>query len=926
VVFRSTGSNLTANDANSRYDIFRRDLVAGITALVSVNTVGVAGNNWSYECLISGDGRYVAFASYDTDLVPGTSFTQNIFLRDMTAGTTVLVSVNNSNVAADSTCYLRGFSRNGRYVLFESYAGNLATNDINLDRDIFLRDTVAGTTTLVSVNPSGTASGNAASTGSALSPDGRYITFASLATDLVAASKQSNVNDIFTRDMLTGVTTLLTTIYGGSTGGNADGYQTVISTNGVAAFATYASDLAQVDGNESPDVFARAPGASAPELLSKAIGVTGNYSSYDEHISADGTKVVYASYAANLVRNDTNQFNDVFLRDLALGTNYLVSVNVANNGSGALRADQPCISSDGHFVAYHAFDYISTSDIYLRDTVAKTNLLVSVNRFGNGGGNSDSHDPEITPDGKFVVFGSTAGNLVANDVNGGFSDVFIRNRTNSSVELVSLNAAGTGSGNGGSDYPTVSDDGRYVAFESFATDLSPADSNDYYDIYARDRQTGSNILCSPHLGGASGGNADSYYALITANGRYVAFLSDSSDLVAGDTNNATDVFVFDLVTRTLQLVSRTPGGIPGNGPSGFPSISAEGRYVAFESTATNLVANDSNGDISDVFGRDMIAGTTALVSVNCDGAHSGNDNSYAPQISGNGRYIAFQSYASDLAPGDFSVSTGNIFRRDLLASSTVLLSQNRTLLGGGNGNSGETSISFSGDAVAFLSGASDLIFGDANSVDDVFAWNAAIGGGSIDLALSKTASAASVAQGASVGYKLAVTNYGIAVANGVVVTDALPASLTFVSANSSQGTVTNNGGLVSSTVGTLNPGAGVSITINVTATVAGYVTNSANTAANTSDLNTANNIASAIVLVTAPPAPALSATSTNGNQLFLSWPYPSSGYNLETTTNLLPIGVWSPVTNSVSNDGLLQFVTLNVKTNEPMRFFRLHHP
>ena len=286
------------------------------------------------------------------------------------------------------------------------------------------------------------------------------------------------------------------------------------------------------DGNGSADVFARAPGAPALELLSKAIGVTGNDYSFDEHISADGTKVAYVSYASNLALNDANGERDVFMRDLLTGTNQLISVNAANNASGPLPAYQPCLSTNGHYVAYRTGDG-SSGDIYLRDTVAKTNLLVSVNVSGTGGGNGDSHDPEITPDGKFIVFGSTAGNLVANDLNGMLSDAFIRNRTNPAVELISRNAAGNGSANGHSDFPTVSDDGRYVAFESIASDLGPADSNNAYDIYVRDRQIGSNILCSPNLTGTNGGNADSYFALISGSGRYVAFVSYASNLVTG---------------------------------------------------------------------------------------------------------------------------------------------------------------------------------------------------------------------------------------------------------------------------------------------------------------------------------------------------------------------------------------------------------
>ncbi len=942
VAFGSYAPDLSPSDSNTRFDIYRRDMVSGVTALVSANNSGLAGNNsCGSDIFISGDGRYVAFESNATDLAPGTPpFNQEIFRRDMIAGTNILVSVNSSNVGANNYCYLRGLSRDGRYVLFESSAGNLFTNDSNFRSDIFLRDTVAGTTTLINANLAGTAPGNDNAGYPVLSPNGRYVTFTSSATDLVAASKQASIYDVFVRDTLTGVTTLLTTIYGGSTGGNGNSYDpAAVSDTGVAAFWTYASDLVPVDGNFSQDVFARAPGDSAPTLLSSAIGVTGNGSAFEQRISGNGAKVAFASNAANYVPNDTNNASDVFLHNLATHTNILISVNDAGNGTRAGSSDQPRPSVDGHFVAFrnatgggvglgvgvNLRSFSSPfSQIYLRDSVSNITTLVSINRQGTAPGNGDSQNPQITPDGLFTVFESTASDLVSNDVNAAISDVFIRDRTRTNCELVSVNVAGTGSANADSHNPTVSADGRYVAFESFATNLRNGITSTTREIYVRDRQSGSNILCSPNLGGVNGGNSDSYSPLISANGSQVVFYSYSSDLLAGDTNGNSDVYAFEIAPRTLRLLSRTPGGLSGNGDSSVPAVSADGRYVVFESSATNLVPSDSNGDFSDIFVRDLVANTTTLVSVNCDGNGSGNNGSYGPQISGNGRYVVFQSDASDLAPGDLSVATANIFRRDLLAGSTALVSQNRTLLGGGDGYSYDGRLCDDGHAVSFLSSANDLIFGDANNNDDAFAWTTGVTG--VDLAISKTASAGSVAQGGALSYTLTLTNYGLAAATSVVVTDALPASLTFVSATTSQGSCTNNAGLFTCNLGTLNVAAGASITINVTAGAAGSLTNTASTSASQTDFNPANNTSSAVVLVSGPAAPTLSIITTNGSQLFLNWPYPSAGYTLETATNLAPPSLWLPVTNSVSNNGLINFLLLNVNPAEPARFYQLRHP
>ena len=940
IAFGSRANNISPADNNTRLDIYRRDLAAGTSQLVSANGGGLAGNSYcGNDIFINGDGRFVAFESYATDLAPGANgFYQQIYLRDMVAGTNQLVSVNNFTVAANGDCTLRGLSRDGRYVLLESSANNLFTNDSNFRNDLFVRDTVANVTLLVNINLAGSAPGNdyESSSSSSLSSNGRYVSFISGATDLVVAGKQTGIVDAFVRDLQLGVTTLLSTTFGGSTGASGNTVETAVSANGIVVFRSFAADIAQLDANFSEDIFARTNGAVAPELISQAIGITGNGAAYEQRITGNGAKVAFAGYAANYVANDTNNSSDVFLHDLVTHSNVLISVNDAGNGSLPGNSDQPRPSADGRFVAFRnasggqiglvaraSFVSSAFSQIYLRDSVSNLTTLISVNKNGVLPGNNNSQNPQLTPDGRFTVFESTASDLVSNDVNGVISDIFIRDRTGTNCELVSVNVAGTGSASSDSYAPSVSADGRYVAFESFAGNFGPTDSNNHFDVYVRDQQTGSNILCSPNLAGNNGGNNDSFNALVNANGTKVIFFSYASDLVAGDTNNGGDLFAFDLATRSLQLISRNTNGLPANGSSFDAAVSADGRYVAFYSDASDLVPNDSNGN-GDVFVRDLIAGTTALVSGICAGGTSGNNFSDAPQISANGRYVTFRSFALDLAPGDYSNANGNIFRRDLLAGSTVLVSQNRTLLGGGDNNSYAGRISDNGNAISFLSSADDLIFGDANNSDDAFAWSTGVTG--VDLALTKTASAGSVAQGGALTYTLAVTNYGLAAATSIVVTDALPASLTFVSTTTSQGSFSTVGNLFTANLGTLNVAAGARITINVTANTAGSVTNTATTSATQSDFNPANNTSTAIVQVTGPAAPVLSITSTNGNQLFLNWPYPSAGYSLETTTNLLPITAWAPVTNAVSNNGLINFLFLNVNPAEPARFYHLRHP
>ena len=936
IAFGSYANNLSPADNNFNFDIYRYNVAAGTNALVSINGSGVAGNSsCGQDIFISGDGRFVAFESYDSDLAAGANgWYQEIFLRDMTAGTNQLVSMTNG-AQADNTCYLRGLSRDGRYVLFASYADNLAANATNFTQNLYLRDTIAATTTLIDVNVSGTGPADRSANNAALSSNGRYVIFTSAATNLVAAGKQSGVSDVFVRDVQAGTTTLLSTTYGGTAGGNGDGYTVAIGPNGVAAFDSYASDLAQVDNNGGQDVFARTPSESAPELISLGIGVTGDENTFDERVTGNGAKVAFASNAGNLVPNDTNSTSDVFLYDLNSHTTTLVSANPANNGTQNGPSDSPRPGADGHYVAYHTapvgtpfagpdVDFFDSAydQIYLRDTASNVTTLVSVNVTNIAPGNGASINPQITPDGQYVVFESIASDLVTNDLNGTGSDVFIRNRTNSAVELISVNAAGAGSANSDSRAPSVSANARFVAFETFATDLGGTDNNGHFNVYVRDRLNHTNILCSPNYSHSNGGNNDSFGSLLSANGSNVIFFSYATDLVPSGALGNGDLYAFNVNTRTLQLVSVNTNGAGDNNSSFEPAVSADGRYVAFYSIATDLVPAGTSGN-GDVFVRDLVAGTTALASVNCAGSGGGNNFSDYPQLSADGRYVTFHSYATDLVPGDFTQDSGSVFRRDLQNGVTVLVSQTLTMRGEANGNSYNPYISDNGSTIAFLSSANNLVFGDANGIDDAFAWSTGVSG--VDLAITMTPSAGTIGAGGALSYTLTITNYGLATATSVVVTDALPATLAFVSATTSLGTYNTSGGLFTGNLGALNIGAGASITLNFTASATGYVTNTATTGAAQSDFNLANNTASAIVLVNSGAAPTLSYMNGGSGQLYLNWPYPSTGFNLETATNLEP-AIWLPATNLISNNGLLNYVILNINTNENERFYQLHHP
>jgi hypothetical protein len=356
---------------------------------------------------------------------------------------------------------------------------------------------------------------------------------------------------------------------------------------------------------------------------------------------------------------------------------------------------------------------------------AKDDLVLVSRASGATGakGNGNSAHSAISADGRFVAFDSNAPNLSPDDSDG-FTDVFVRDLQMGTTTLVSRAGGVSGAkGNGNSDATAISADGRFVAFESSASNLSPNDSDSSTDVFVRDLQTATTTLVS-RAGGVNGakGNNFSLTPAISADGRFVAFYSIATNLTSDDGDTESDVFVRDLQTSTTTLVSRAggPTGAKGNNFSWQPAISADGRFVAFTSGATNLSPDDAEG-LDDVFVRDLQAGTTALVSRG-GGASGANSNglSTGPAISGDGRLVAFFSNASNLGPDDNDPSY-DVFVRDLQTSTTVLVSR----AGGpsgikSNGVSDQPSLSKDGRFVGFRSTASNLHPDDGDGIADLF--------------------------------------------------------------------------------------------------------------------------------------------------------------------------------------------------------------
>jgi Tol biopolymer transport system component len=385
-------------------------------------------------------------------------------------------------------------------------------------------------------------------------------------------------------------------------------------------------------------------------------------------VSADGRCVAFCSDAANLVPGDTNAARDVFVRDLQTGTTERVSLSSAglqaDNGSGLANV---AISADGRFVAFESLasnlvagDTNVSCDIFVRDRQSGTTERVSVASGGAQGTGGLSIRPSISADGRFVAFASDATNLVPGDTNGK-SDVFVHDRQSGTTERISVDSTGL-QGNGNSYQPSISASGDSVAFLSYATNLVGGDTNFSADIFVRDRQNGTTERVSVSSAGAQG-LGTSVQPSISADGRYVAFHSVCANLVGGDTNDFGDVFVRDRQNGITERVSLSTGGLQGNQSSGYHgvAISADGRCVAFQSDASNLVAGDTNGH-SDIFVHDRQSGTTERVSVDASGAQGDLDSSYG-SISATGRFVAFDSGAGNLVAGDTN-GVLDVFLRD----------------------------------------------------------------------------------------------------------------------------------------------------------------------------------------------------------------------------------------------------------------------
>ncbi|HUS85549.1 MAG TPA: hypothetical protein VMX56_10415, partial [Anaerolineales bacterium] len=391
-------------------------------------------------------------------------------------------------------------------------------------------------------------------------------------------------------------------------------------------------------------------------------GLEGDQVSRTPSISADSQIIVFASEATSLVVGDTNDVQDIFLHDWLAGTTERVSLS----GQG---------------------------------------------QEANGA----SAWPEISADGRTVVFASTATNLVDGDTYD-VEDVFVVDLQLNTIERVSHPASG-GQANAPSSQPVISGDGRFVAFVSAATNLAADATTGLEEIYLFDRADGSLLWVSAPLVGSVNDGVSGEPA-ISADGNWVAFSSSSTQLVSDDTLGRRDIFLWNRASRALQRVSVTQAGDEALNSSYAPALNADGRYIVFRSHAANLVAGDTN-NMADIFLRDRLDGALQRVNLTTTGEQALYGASDEPAISADGRFIAFRSNATNLVADDLN-SSPDIFVRDLQGTTTRASVDSYTIES--NGSSYSPVISADGAAIAFYSEANnlDLVSDDANGIGDVF--------------------------------------------------------------------------------------------------------------------------------------------------------------------------------------------------------------
>lgn len=643
--------------------------------------------SWSVEPRMSADGRYVVFFSDARNLVPGQvtlSPLGNLFLHDRVTGKTVLVShaAGSANITGDLNSASAIISPDGNWIVFVSRARNLVRGlqDSPPVYQLYLFERATGRITLLSRRAADGKPGNDSSGSPSMSADGRFIAFRSSATDLLPQPISAGTGtNIFLLDRVTGAIVLVSrSASSPNQAGNDESVQPVLSADGRwVAYSSRATDLVagQSDPGRDFDVFLFDRLTGTNTLVShspgSALSATNGAVPYPGlGLSANGQFLAYTSSAHDLAAGVSDPFGnpDVFLYDRLTNTSVLVSRSTASpNDPDPEGARNPILSADGRTVAYiQGYQDAPRSQAFLFDRLTRASTLVTRRAASpSGPSNGATANLVLSRDGRTLLFTSTATNLMAGQSDRPDTyDVFRYDLSTGTTALVSHAAGFPKRAGDNNPYPSEIDasaDGSWIAYSSYAAnlDVSKRDSASTKDIFLYARATDASRTVTLHPPGLASRTPDntSFAPSLSGDGRYVAFLSAATDLIPGQVDRGAtyDVFLYDRLTRETVLVSRANASprTAANGPSTFALISRDGSSVLFASQATNLIPRQSGpAGKTQIFLFDRRTAKTTLVSRSSASlTRGGNQDSFPGGLSVDGAIAVFNSYSSDLVAG-----------------------------------------------------------------------------------------------------------------------------------------------------------------------------------------------------------------------------------------------------------------------------------
>jgi len=659
------------------------------------------------------------------------------------AGSTILISRPGGfgalppGIVDTSSIGFNAVSDNGCRTAFRSSADGLASPDDDRVVNIYVRDDCTNTLFLASraTGASGTAA-NGNSSDARISGDGTRVAFRSNATNLDGADSDTSA-DIYVRNLSADTTTLVSRATGaGGAKQNGTCNDPTLDDGGTKiAFSCSGTNLDPADVDADTDIFLRDTAGNTTTLISRAdtaSGVAANNATRRPAISGDGLRIAFETLqATNLVAADNDTTDDIVVRDLPSNTNILVSR--ADGAAGTKSTSTsifPDLNQDGTKVVFSSFGLGDGQQVWLRNTATDTTVLISrATTAGGAVSDASATNPSIDDAGDTVAFDTAATNLSLDDTNAGQTDVYVRDGTTTTLASTSFGEVGAGS----SGSPALNGLGTIVSFSSDADNLTDQDANDFTNILRRTLSASvPNLVSRPTGTGAFGGDGTAVStitccsSLASADGRFVAFTSQSDTLSADDDNRFNNTFVRDTRTGATTLVSRASGanGAAATGSSSAASISDDGRRVAFEVSADKLIPGpDVNGGQSDLFVRDLVTNETELVNraSGADGAQ-GTAGVFVASLDADGSRIAFSTLSGNLVPSGGS----GVYVRDLDTDETILASRENGP-GGAIVSFGDAEIDLSGDGNVVSFTTDDVDLGADGSIDQAYVRDLAAG-------------------------------------------------------------------------------------------------------------------------------------------------------------------------------------------------------